>query len=85
MSPVITVGPVLVMPDPASTPKLPEVPRPTGACAAPALVVDKTMAAPTATAASNACLADPRREGTGAPDAIDEVLFDNMHRPLPKH
>jgi hypothetical protein len=33
-SPVIVVGPVLVMPEPASTAKLAAVPRPTGPCAA---------------------------------------------------
>jgi hypothetical protein len=33
-SPVIVVAPVLVIPEPARTAKLPAVPRPTGACAA---------------------------------------------------
>jgi len=49
--PLMRLGPVLVTPAPASTAKLPAVPRPTGAAAAAAVLAATTTVAPTTAAA----------------------------------
>ena len=61
MSPVIVVGPVFVIPEPASTAKLVAVPRSTGACAAPLGAVGRITAPPSAMTASGAMHATTRR------------------------